>query len=184
MLSTRATEDAAWRRSACILVVAAHAIPEIKLDALVGQLDSALAGKPGKNGVKRLILGDTSLESLLAAKAGGDLQGLAAILAEALEDPHEEFGVRYRLTDLKRCMPGRQQVQIVVVKTGNGLGVVPGELLIGYVINPRAHDLADELPTCLTSDGLGDDSNGVLGFDEAEGHRSQPGQVERQTATL
>ena len=52
-----------------------------------------------------------------------------------------------------------------------GLGVVDRQFLVGDVVHPRAHDLADELAAGLAADGLGDHADRVLRLDEAEWHR-------------
>ncbi len=70
----------------------------------------------------------------------------------------------------KRRVPGGEQVQIVLVEVGDRLGVVEGELLVGQVVDPCAHDLTDELPAGLAADGVRDHSDGVVGLDEAERH--------------
>src|ERR1700689_4156691 len=48
------------------------------------------------------------------------------------------------------------------------------QLLVGDVVHPRAHHLADQLAARLATDGLGDHSNGILGLDEAEWHGDSP----------
>src|ERR1700689_2784936 len=82
-----------------VSVIAAETVPQIQLDALVGQLDGPLAREAGEHRVERLVLGDARLEGFLAAEARSDLQRLAAVIAEAREDPLEEGGVGDRLTD-------------------------------------------------------------------------------------
>ena len=69
-------------------------------------------------------------------------------------------------------MPRGEQVQVVLVEVGQRLGVVKRELLVGDVIHPCAHYLAHELAASLTPYGLGDHADGVLGLDEAKGHRN------------
>src|SRR6185437_2755169 len=71
-------------------VIRAEPVPLIQRDALRGELDRALAGKVAQDRVERLVFGDSCLEGLLALEAGGDLQGLAAVLAEAREDTNEK----------------------------------------------------------------------------------------------
>ena len=104
-------------------------------------------------------------------KPGGDLQRLAPVLAEAREHAHEELRVGDRLADLERRVPGGEQVQVVLVEVGDRLGVVDRQLLVGDVVDPRAHDLADELAARLAADRLGDHADRILGLDEAEWHR-------------
>src|ERR1700704_283637 len=72
-------------------------------------------------------------------------------------------------------MPSREQVQVVLVKVGDRLRVVDGQLWLRDVIDPSAHDLADDLTARLAPDRLGDHSNGVLRLDEAKGHRDSRG---------
>ena len=60
--------------------------------------------------------------------------------------------------------------EIVLVEIGDRPCVVEGEFLVGDVVDPRPHDLADELTACLSPDGLGNDSNGILRLNEAEWH--------------
>ena len=121
------------------------------------------------------------LEGFLAAEASGDLERLAAVLAEAREHADEEVGVGDRLADLQRGVPGGEQVQVVLVEIGDRLGVVDRQLLVGDVIHPCAHDLADKLTARLAADRLGDHADGVLGLDEAKGHwRLQGEQLRRR----
>ena len=61
-------------------------------------------------------------------------------------------------------------IAIVLVEVGHGLCVVGGQLLLGDLVDPGAHELAQELPASLPPDGLGDDPDGVLRLDEAQGH--------------
>ncbi len=61
-------------------------------------------------------------------------------------------------------------MQVVLVEVGDRAGVVDGELLVGDVVDPRAHNLADELAAGLTADGLGDHADCVLRLDEAQRH--------------
>ena len=84
--------------------------------------------------------------------------------------PDEEVRVGDRLADLQRGVPGGEQVQVVLVEVGDRLGVVDGQLLVGDVVDPRAHDLADELTASLAADGLGDHADCVLRLDEAQRH--------------
>jgi hypothetical protein len=48
------------------------------------------------------------------------------------------------------------------------------EIVLGDLVHPRTNDLAKQLPPGLAPDGLGDDADRVLGFDEAERHRVLP----------
>src|SRR4051812_23891629 len=152
-------------------VLAAHPVPQVQLDALPRELRRALAAEAGQHGVQRLLLGDAGVEGLLPAEPGGDLQRLALVVAEAVEDADEEVAVGDRLADLQRRVPGGEHRQVVLVEVGDGLGVVQLELAVRDLIHPGAHDLAHELTAGLAPDRLSDDTYGVLGFDEAERHR-------------
>ncbi len=68
------------------------------------------AGEPGQDGVEHLVLGNALLERLLATEARRDLQRLAAVLAEAVEDALQECGVRDRLAHLQRGVPRGEQL--------------------------------------------------------------------------
>ena len=95
-------------------------------------------------------------------------EGLASILAERREHADEELRVRDRLAHLERGVPGGEQVQVLLVEVGDRLRVVHGELLVGDVVNPCAHDLADQLAAGLAPHGIGDHPDRVLGLDEAQ----------------
>src|SRR6478735_1965977 len=167
------------------LVVAAEAIPEVQLEALVSQLGGTSARQVRQHRVHRLLLGDTGVERLLATEAGGDLQRLAPVFAEALERADEELLVSDRLSDLERRMPGGEHRQIVLVEICHGLGVMRLELALRDLVDPRPDDLAEQLPTCLAADGIGDDADRVLRFDEAEWHAvSGPPGVARDCSTV
>src|SRR4051794_5648639 len=153
-------------------VIRSEAIPQIELDALLRELHRPLARQARQDGLQRLLLGDAGLEGLLAAEAGGDLQRLAAVLTERREDVHEEVAVGDRLADLERCVPGGQHREVVLVEVGDGLGVVGVQLTFRDLVDPGAHELAEQLPPGLTADGLCDDADGIVRFDEAEGHGS------------
>jgi hypothetical protein len=45
------------------------------------------------------------------------------------------------------------------------------EVGLGDLVDPGADELAEELPPRLATHGLGDDSDGITGLDEAQGHR-------------
>ncbi len=124
----------------------------------------------GKHRVERLFLGDAGLEGFLALETGGDLQRLAAILAEAREDTDEEVGIGNGMADLERGVPGGQQVQVVLVQTGDRTLVVECELPVGKIVDPCAHNLADKLPSSLATNGICDHPDGVVRLDEAERH--------------
>ena len=67
-------------------------------------------------------------------------------------------------------MPGGEHRQIVVVEHLDRLGVVHLQLVVGYLVDPGSDDLAQQLAAGLATHGLGDDTYGFLGFDEAQGH--------------
>src|SRR5205807_9841727 len=87
-----------------------------------------------------------------------------------------------RLADLERGVPGGEHRQVLVVEIGDRLGVVRDQIALGDLVHPRAHHLADELPTRLTAHRLGDDADGVLGFDEAKGHCSSGARLQGMCA--
>ncbi len=65
-------------------------------------------------------------------------------------------------------MPGREERQVVLVEIGDRFRVVRLELGLRDLVDPRPHDLSEDLAACLTPNGVGDDPDGVLRFDEAE----------------
>src|SRR5579875_899988 len=156
------------------LVLDAEPVPAVQLEALPGERRTALVGEPGQDRVERLLLADAGLERLLAAEAGGDLQRLTPVLAERGKDVDEELLARQRLAHLERDVPGGEERQVVLVEIGDRLGVVGFELRLGDLVHPGADDLAEDLPACLTAHRVGDDADGVLRFDEAEGHGRAP----------
>ena len=72
--------------------------------------------EPGQHRLQRLVLRDPGVEGLLAAEAGGDLQGLAAVVAERLERAEQELLVGDRLAQLERGVPRGEQGQVVLVE--------------------------------------------------------------------
>ena len=74
------------------------------------------------------------------------------------------------MTDLERGVPCGQQVQVILVEAGDRALIVERELLVGKIVDPCAHNLADELPSSLAADGICDHSDGVVWLDEAERH--------------
>ena len=116
------------------------------------------------------LLAHAGLEGLLAAEARGDLQRLAAVLAQRREHVDQELLVGDRVSDLERRVPRGQQREVVLVEVGDGLRVVGLELGLGDLVDPRLDDLAEDLATRLPADRLGDDPDGVLRLDEAEWH--------------
>jgi len=81
--------------------------------------------------------------------------------------------------ELKALAMGKRETHALTgwrkQEIGDRLRVVHGQLGLRNVVDPRAHDLTDELTACLASDRLGDHSNGVLRLDEAKGHRDSRG---------
>src|SRR3954471_12531872 len=128
-------------------VIRAQTVPAVELDGLGGQLPHAALGQPREDGVEGLLLADTGVERLVAAEAGGDAQRLAAELPKARERLEEELLVRHRVTDLQRRMPRGEHREIVGVELVDGLRVVSLELVLGDLVHPRAHDLAEKLTT-------------------------------------
>ena len=111
------------------------------------------------------------VDGLLAAEAGGELEGLAAIVAERAEGTHEEVAVGDRVTDLERAVPGGEHREVVLVELGQGLGIVSFELVVRDLIDPGSHRLAEQLATGLTTDRVRDRTDSVGGIHEAESHR-------------
>ncbi len=60
----------------------------------------------------------------------------------------------------------------MLVELGDGPRVVGLELVVGNLVDPGADRLAEQLPTGLAADRIGDRADGIGGIDEAEGHRS------------
>ena len=92
---------------------------------------------------------------------------------ELREGLQQELLVGYRLADLERGVPRGEHRQVVVVEHLDGLGVVHLQLVVGDLVDPRAHDLAEQLAPCLAADGVRHDANGFLGLYEAQGHGRQ-----------
>ena len=151
-------------------VLAAQAVPAVELEALGRELRGALIGQPGQHHVQRLVLGEPGVERVLPAEARGDLQRLAAVLAQRLEGADQEVLVRDRRADLHRRVPRGQHRQVVLVEVGDGLGVVRRELLLRDLVDPRTHQLAQQLAARLAPDRLRDHADGVLRLDETQWH--------------
>src|SRR6185437_5925230 len=98
---------------------------------------------------------------LLAAEAGGELEGLATVLAEGAEGAHQEVAVGDRLADLEGPVPGGEHREIVLVELRDRLRVVDLELGVGDLVDPGAHRLAEELAAGLTADRVGYGANRI-----------------------
>src|SRR3954454_21561344 len=161
------------RSSSCCrraAVLAAQPVPAVELEALGHQLLAALLREPRQHRLERLLLLDARVERLLAAHAGGDLQRLAARLAEGGERVDEELAVGDGRGDLHRGVPRGEHGEVVLVEVGQRLGVVRRELLVGDLVDPRADQLAEQLAAGLATDRLDHDADRILRIDEAEGH--------------
>ena len=108
------------------------------------------------------------------------------------EGADQEVLVRDRRADLHRRVPRGQHRQVVLVEVIDRLGVVRRELLLGDLVDPRAHQLAQQLATRLAPDRLGDDADGVLRLDETQWHdararyardRTEPGWLNQRACT-
>src|SRR4051812_41325321 len=92
-----------WDRS----VVGAEPVPAIQLEGLGGQFRLALCRQPRHDGVDDgVAAGLLAREGVVASEARGDLQRLAAVVAQARECLQQELLVGDGLTDIQRCMPG------------------------------------------------------------------------------
>ena len=155
------------------LVVRARAVPDVKLDRLDRQLHLANRGEPVEHGVERDLLGDAAVDRLLAAEPGGELERLAAVVAERGERAHQEVAVGHRVADVERRVPGGEHRDIVLVQLGDRQDVVGLQLVLGNLIDPGTDRLAQELAARLAADRVGDGPDRVGGIDEAEGHRAR-----------
>src|SRR5215212_2202338 len=158
------------RRFAASSIIGAGAVPDVKLNGLDGQLHDPRRGKPFEDGLERALLGDPAVDSLLTAKARGELERLAAILSESAEGTHQEVPVWKRMADVHGGVPGGEHRDVVVVELREGPGVVGLELVVGNLLYPGANGLAEKLPASLAPDRIGDRANGVSGVDEAQRH--------------
>ena len=93
------------------------------------------------------------------------------MLAKAGEGAQQEVLVGDRLADLERRVPRGEDGQVVVVELVDRLCVVDLQLVVGDLVDPCAHDLAEQLAAGLAAHALGDDSDRFLRFDEAERHK-------------
>ncbi len=75
-------------------------------------------------------------------------------------------------------------MQIVLIEPRDRFGVVQRELLVGDVVDPRAHDLANELAARLAAERLGDNSDRILGSMKQSGIAAPWGAGEEMTGRL
>jgi hypothetical protein len=155
------------------LVVAAETIPAIQLESLRRELFLTLLRQPRNDCVDDgVAAGLLACKRVISAEARCDLERLAPIVAEAREGLQEELLVRDRVADVEGGVPCGEHRQIVLVEILDRLRVVDGELVVGDLVNPGVNDLAEQLPPGFTADGLGNYSDCLLRFDEAERHLS------------
>src|SRR3954449_5175955 len=142
------------------LVVRAAAVPHVEIHRLATELHQAGWREPLEHEVEGSLLRDPLLESLLATESGGELESLAAVVAERVEGSHQEVAIRDRLADLHRTVPGGQHRDVVLVELGDRLRVVLLELLVGDLIDPGPYRFTEELAAGLAADGVGDRPDG------------------------
>ena len=70
---------------------------------------------------------------------------------ERRERADQELPVGDRRADLHRGVPGGEHRQVVLVEVGDRLGVVGRELLLGDLVDPGAHQLAEQLAARLAA---------------------------------
>ena len=99
-----------------------------------------------------------AVDGLLAAEAGGELEGLAAVLAEGVEGVDQEVAVGDRVRDVHRGVPGGEHRDVVLVELADRLRVVGVELVVGNLVDPGADGLAEKLAAGLAADRVGYDS--------------------------
>src|SRR5687767_1021863 len=104
--TTGATSYGAVAPGKVRLVVAAAAVPDVELGRLAGELHQPWVREELEHRVERALLRDPLFERLLAAEAGGELERLAAVLAERVEGAHQEVAVGDRVADVHRAEPG------------------------------------------------------------------------------
>ena len=90
-----------------------------------------------------------SSKAFLPPEAGRELERLATVVAERVEGAHQEVAIGDRLAHLHRAVPGGEHRDVVLVELGDRLGVVLLELLVGDLVDPGAHRLAEELAARL-----------------------------------
>jgi pimeloyl-ACP methyl ester carboxylesterase len=161
---------AAQRAKRAELVVRAGAVPDVEVDGLDRELHQARSGEEVEDELEGVVFGDAGVDGLLAAEAGGQLERLAAVLAERAEGAHEEVAVGDRLTELQRAVPGGKHREVVLVELRERFRVVGLELVVGDLVDPGADRLAEQLATRLAADRVGDCADRVGGVYEAEGH--------------
>ena len=109
---------------------------------------AALAGQPGRT------VSSACSSATPASKASSPRKPAAMLSASrrcgrAAERREKEVVVRDRVADLERRVPCGEHRQVVLVELVDGLGVVHGELVVGDLVDPRAHQLAEQLPARL-----------------------------------
>ena len=145
-----------------------------ELYGLYGELHQAGLGEQVEDQLEGVVFGDAGVDCLLAAEAGGQLERLAAVVAERAEGTHEEVAVWHRLAELQRAVPGGEHREVVLVELGQRFRVVDLELVVGDLVDPGADRLAEQLATGLAADRVGDCADGVGGVYEAECHLLRP----------
>ena len=152
------------------LVVGAVAIPHVELHRLPAELYHAGWREPLQHQVQGALLGDPLLEGLLAPEAGGELEGLAAVVPERVERPHQEVAIGDGLPHLHRAVPGCQHRDVVLVELRDRFGVVLLELLVRDFVDPGTDSLSEQLAAGLTAYRIGDRPDGVGWVYEAKCH--------------
>ena len=89
---------------------------------------------------------------------------------ERLERADQEVLVGERRANFHRRVPRRQHREVVLVEVGHRLGVVRCQLGLGDLVDPGAHELAEQLTAGLAADRLRDHADGVLRLNEAQWH--------------
>ncbi len=153
------------------LVVGAGPVPDVELDRLDGEFHQARWRQQAEDQLQGVLLGDAGVHRLLAAEARGQLHRLAAVLAEGAEGSHQEVAVGDRLADLERAVPGGEHREVVLVELGERLRVVRLQLVVGDLVDPGPHRLAEQLPAGLAADRVGDRPDRVSWVYETESHR-------------
>src|SRR6185437_5917694 len=152
------------------LVVGAQPVPAVELERFCRQLQRPVLGQPGEHGLQGVLFARSGFEGLVAPEAGCYPERLAAVLAQVAEGAHQELLVRDRLAHVQRRVPGGEHREVLVVEVIDRLHVVRLELVLGYLVDPSAYDLTEQLPAGLAADRFSDNSNRFLRLYEAQGH--------------